>query len=212
MTEFISITGDHIDALKNTVRNRTSSQATLRSALASLSYECAKNIQQIDLETKTFSTPMGVEMNGLSYKYPSRLIVSTRFDKETIGAGLSQALGCCPQGYLDFEGRRALEALNSPVRYMELPNLKGNPLNQLIIGKSVLATGCTALSLTRTALNKYSPDKLVITSFFYSEAGVNDIISEFKDVTLILTGEPDGIQSDGMLIPGLGNIDERLNM
>ena len=47
---------------------------------------------------------------------------------------------------LEFDGKRGIEALKSTIRTASLPATKpGQNVKYLIIAKSVLATGCTAV-------------------------------------------------------------------
>jgi len=49
---------------------------------------------------------------------------------------------------MDFGGLRGPEALTSQIRAIDLPEIKrGQFVETLIIAKSVLATGCTAIHL-----------------------------------------------------------------
>jgi hypothetical protein len=114
-------------------------------------------------------------------------------------------------GFMDFKGRRGVTALDSPVRNIDLPHSSDEPVVNLIIGKAVLATGCTAISLTKESTRKYMPRRIIIASCFYSKKGVSELMHEIPNADLILVGEADKINNDGMLEPGIGNLDQRLH-
>ena len=66
------------------------------------------------------------------------------------------------------------------------------------------------MSLLERALNLYAPRTVIVTSIFYSEAGVSDLKEKFPNIEIILVGQADSIDQDGMLIPGVGSIDKRI--
>lgn len=109
-----------------------------------------------------------------------------------------------------MEGR-GKEALSSPVRAMELPKVKDYEMvDMVIVAKSVLATGCTAIHLLKKSIEKYNPKDVVVASIFYSNQGIKDLKMEVRNCKIYVCGEPDSLNKDGMLVPGVGNLDERL--
>ncbi len=170
-----------------------------------------KVVENFYLKQKTLKTPMEYEIEGIVPDIPSAAVITTKDDMRYFGAGVIEVLGNCTIGHMDFRGRRGLQALNSPVREIEFPDMKPNSANLLIIGKSVLATGCTAVSLTKAALYRFVPEKLIIVSIFYSSTGLAELRSEFPNAYLFVVGEPDLLTEDGLLVPGIGLLDERLN-
>lgn len=88
--------------------------------------------------------------------------------------------------------------------------MHGEIVDTVIIAKSVLATGCTAISLTRKALEKYTPQAVIIAAVFYSVDGINAILQEISTAKLFVFGDPDQLQQDGLLVPGFGDLDKRL--
>lgn len=201
----------HASILKNQIRDKNSTPSTVKSSIVSLSYLMSENVLKHSKVFRNFETPMATSLSGNQYEFRKRIVVTTSADSATMGEALSESFGGCPKGYMDFEGRRALEALNQPVRHIYLPSVFSGNVDELIIGKTVLATGCTAISLTKKAIEFYKPSSVYIISMFYSQQGINDLQERFPNVTLILCGDCDKIRSDGMLVPGVGNMDERLN-
>ena len=104
------------------------------------------------------------------------------------------------------------DALSSPIRSMSLPEpRKEFPTDSVIIAKSVLATGCTAISLTRKAVEMYNPRNVIIASIFYSDIGIAEMLNEISTAQIFTFGKADSLDENGMLIPGVGNLDQRLN-
>jgi site-specific DNA recombinase len=134
----------------------------------------------------------------------------TAADLELFGRVLAESLEPVLVGFMDFEGRCGLEALEAPVREVELPATRGRKVANLVIAKSVLATGCTAISLTQTALNAYQPDRILIASLFYSITGINELTAEFPSAEDLVLGEADRLDSNGMLHPGIGLNENRV--
>lgn len=200
-----------VERLKNTIRDDNAPVEVIRGSINSLAHIAAQEMHKIDVSKASFVTPMGAKIEGEMLSYPSRIVITTREDRDTMGEPLSIAFGSCGLGFMDFEGRRALEALNQPVRHIEFPKNK-SPVDTLIIAKVVLATGCTAISLTKAAINYYGSTRLFIVSLFYSEQGLSDLRVEFPSADIFLIGKPDRIRSDGMLVPGVGNLDERVTL
>jgi uracil phosphoribosyltransferase len=139
------------------------------------------------------------------------IVVTTKFDLETFGRAISATLEPSKVGYMNFEGRRGLDALNSPVREIELPDVRNGVVDAVVIAKSCLATGCTAISLARTAVQEYSPRILVIATIFYSMSGLRELEEAFPHAHMFVVGEPDEMDGDGLLHPGVGLLEDRLS-
>src|SRR5262249_29217999 len=107
-------------------------------------------------------------------------------------------------------GRRGLDALNSPIRETSLPDQRGQPVASLVVAKATLATGCTAVSLTKKALLHYQPDWLTIATVFYSIAGLDMLRDAFPNAHIFVVGEPDDVIEGGLLSPGIGLLAERM--
>ena len=194
------------------MRSESSSPTSLNKAIINLGEEFAKVvIEKYDLAKKTIRTPMFHELEALVPIHSRSVIITTKDDFEFLGKGLSNKIDNSLLGFMDFEGRRGTTALNNPIRNIDLPHSSDEPVVNLIIGKAVLATGCTAISLTKESMRKYMPRRIIIASCFYSKRGVSELIHEIPNADLILVGEADKINDDGMLEPGIGNLDHRLH-
>lgn len=192
------------------LRDRATEARVLSRALASIGHELG---QAICLDLKSTPTQVETPMGSLCVvPRPTTdwaVVVTTKGDMEVFGTHIAKSLPPAKVGYMAFEGRRGLAALNAPVREIQLPPVKG-PVGLLVVGKSVLATGCTAISLTRTAITTYSPQRLAIATVFYSLEGLCELELEFPEAEIYVTGEPDLLNAEGLLVPGVGLIEERL--
>lgn len=159
------------------------------------------------------TTPMKLKYNGLRIMQDLTAIVSTRDDYKYFASGIASPFESVIRGFMDFGGMRGIEALTSPIRAIDLPEIKrGQFVQTLIIAKSVLAMGCTAIHLARKAIETYNPQKIIVASVFYSDRGITDISLELPQSKIYVFDNPDTLDKDGMLIPGVGNLDKRLNV
>jgi len=202
----------YTDGQKSIIRSSASGTEELRKAVSRIGVEIGKTlVKEYFLEAMEIRTPMDATLSKLLPRIPLCAIITTKDDFYFLGQGISSILDNSISGYMDFEGQRGLQALNADITHMELPNAKGQHIDTLIIAKAVLATGCTAIHLTKTAFNRYLPRKLIIASVFYSRQGVADLSHELPNADLILVGDEDQVNDNGMLVPGVGNLDLRLS-
>lgn len=206
-----NIDNQYASSQKSIIMSSESESEQLRAAVYRLGEELGRKLVELYfLEPTEIRTPMKASVLRSLPKMPLCSIVTTRDDFEYLGKGIACVLDNSIMGYMDFEGQRGVQALNAEITHMELPQPIGQHVDTLVIGKAVLATGCTAIHLAKTALIKYLPRRIVISSLFYSEQGVSELIHELPNADLVLVGEPDNIDDNGMLVPGVGNLDKRL--
>lgn len=204
------IESGYVEGLKSIIMNEESDKGQLQEAITDLGMELGKKIiEDFFLHLRTFNTPMGVEVSRKIPELPLCAIVTTKDDFSFLGKGISNQIKSSIIGYMDFEGIRGIQALNSEIRHLELPKYKGD-VNTLIIGKAVLATGCTAIHLAKTAISRCLPRNVIICSVFFTEQAIAELKRELPNANIIVAGCPDQINEDGMLIPGIGNLDLRL--
>jgi len=157
------------------------------------------------------TTPMNNPFIGLSVTYKNIMIIGTRDDFEFFLKGLAKMFPNADIGYMDFNGQRGVETYTAGIRSLVIPETpQGTLFDALIIAKSVLATGCTAVSLAKEAIAQLMPIKIIIASCFYSDRAIKEVHDQLPLAKLYLLGEPDTLNDDGMLVPGVGNIDERM--
>lgn len=209
----VIINNPYASALMTDVRDGETSADVLRQRLYELGRTTAEFIIGDGLiSPRQIATPMGSTFSGFSLPKTTTLVISTRDDYAYFANGIAKTFENVYRGYMDFQGERGPEALQSKRRAIEFPILKpGEFLDTLIIAKAVIATGCTAISLTQSAIAKYHPRKVIVAAVFYSQRGIEELFAEIPNLERIYVhGAPDIINVDGMLIPGVGNLDIRL--
>lgn len=197
-------------SLAGVVRNRNSKSDDIRKALSQLGYEFSREILSRHARADEVITPLGEPAAVVNLDRGQTAVVATKGDYDTFGLSIATGVEPSIVGYMNFEGRRAQEALNTPVREIQLPTSGGRIVETLVIAKSVLATGCTAISLTDTAVDCYRPTHLVIASIFYSESGISELGTRFPTATIVVLGKPDKLDNDGILHPGVGLLEDRM--
>lgn len=200
-------------ALQTKIRSKNTEKEDLRSSLITLGQKVGFDIVSDNmLEITEVSTPMDQMYQGYSFCNSINLLYSTKDDYEYFAKGISLAIPNSMQGYFDFQGVRGPDALTQPIRAVSHPTIQpGSVVDTVIIAKSVLATGCTAISLAKNIISKFQPKNLIIASAFYSQEGIRELINEIPNLKLIYTvGKADILNEEGMLVPGVGNLDRRL--
>lgn len=200
-----------ITLLQTRVRDKETKAEELQQTLYKLGeYVASEIISHEFVKQESITTPLNKEFQGLIMLQPKVMVISTKDDYEFFAAGISDNIKNCLRGYMDFGGLRGTDTLSSPIRAVSLPDTKkGEVVDTVIVAKSVLATGCTAISLLRKAIEKYMPNNIIVASVFYSEQGSVDLKMELPRCKIYVCGQPDSLNSDGMLLPGVGNLDSR---
>lgn len=205
----INISNVYALAHTTTVRAQTSSTEQIRAALCRIGHEFGKAIiEEFYTTMTTITTPMSCNMSSPIITEFSSVVITTKDDMPYFGFGIKSVLGDCRSGHIDFAGVRGDQVFNSPAREIYLPDASGC-VDAVIIGKSVLATGCTAMTLADRAMEMYRAEKLIIATVFYSETGLSDFTKRFPNAYVFTIGVADQINSDGMLVPGVGDLDTR---
>jgi uracil phosphoribosyltransferase len=205
------IESPYVNGQKSLIMSSASNSNELKKANYWLGVEIGKKlVESYFLVDSNIQTPMNVCVTTKIPRIPLCAIVTTRDDFDYLGKGIASILDNSIVGYMDFEGQRGLQALNADIAHMKLPQPRGQPVDTLIIGKAVLATGCTAIHLAKTAFNKYLPRRIIIASVFFSEQGVAELAHEIPNADIFVVGDHHAVNADGMLIPGVGNLDQRL--
>lgn len=211
MIEYIQ-TNNYIKMLETTIRDNSSSKNDLRESLYNLGYLIGIQVcNDHFLNNKRIQTPMGSDFDGQSLIDSNNIIISTKDDYNYFASGIAKSIKCNYQGFIDFNGARGENVYKSPIRTIELPDItNGKPIENVIIAKSVVATGCTAITLAKKAFEKYMPRKLIIVSYFFSQKGVDELNVALPNAYIYVNEKDDSIDAVGMLNPGVGNIDLRI--
>lgn len=166
MAEILKVSSAYALALKAIIRNKQSSPEELRVALSRLGEEIGRRTAERFLTQQSIiTTPLDEETEEITIGNHVCAIVTTKDDLEIFGQAIANIVEPCVVGYMNFEGRRGMAALTSSVREIQLPQTS-EAIDVLVAAKAVLATGCTAITLTRTAIREYKPVKLVIATIF----------------------------------------------
>jgi uracil phosphoribosyltransferase len=205
------LTSPYLTLQASIVRSRDSGREEIRAALRGLGEEVGRQVMATCLtRAAEITTPMNEAWSGVALENELSVVITTKFDMETFGAAISATLAPSKVGYMDFEGRRGLDALSSPVREIVLPEIHGRVVDSVVIAKSCLATGCTAVSLAKSAVQEYSPRLLVIVTVFYSREGLDELEEKFPHAHIFVVGDPDDLDGNGMLHPGVGLLEARI--
>ncbi len=203
-----------VKLLETKIRDKDTSTEELRNALYSLGRIMGDEVYgNSRLITKPIKTPLFKSFMGsqLEDDEGATIVISTKDDYEYLAKGIAEECSTVYRGYMDFGGVRGTNTYTSPARSIEFPDIKSDiQITRIIIAKSVIASGCTAITLAQKAMAKYFTRELIIVAPFYSKKGIDELSSELKMAKIYVASEPDEIDDDGMLIPGVGNIDKRL--
>lgn len=205
-------TNDYIKMLETKIRDSSSSKTDIQESLYALGYLIGIQVcSEYFLSDKKIQTPMKCDFNGKSLTESNNVIISTKDYYRLFASGITKSIKCNYQGFIDFNGSRGENIFKSPIRTIELPDItNGKPIDNVIIAKSVVATGCTAISLAKKSLEKYMPRNLIIVSYFFSQNGVNELNTALPNADIYVSEKDDNIDASGMLNPGVGNLDLRI--
>lgn len=161
----------------------------------------------LDFQSKKIITPLKEKYTGLSSEIGKTLIFSTFEDNEDFAKKIGRDFIDVSYGYL---GNYSENNWTNGKIYLEIDkDLK--EVETLVFCKSVLATGCTALSHIGRVVSEYKPSKIIIISLVSSKLAIEEILREYKSYNLsFIIGEIDELNEDNYLSPGVGNIEERL--
>lgn len=204
-----------IEVMKTAIRDTNTNTTDLQNTLQMLGRDIASSILgDLFVEPCTVITPLNETANGFHILSQKAIIISTRDEFNYFAQGLYDVLNRyfrheCQRGYIDFAGDRGTSTLSSSIRAIDLPNLSS--VDTVIVAKSVLATGCTAITLLQNAIEHYHPTNIVVASVFYSNQGISELESTMPNCNIYVTGEPDSINANNLLVPGVGILEQRLS-
>ncbi|WPM32022.1 uracil phosphoribosyltransferase [Hydrogenobacter sp. T-2] len=118
--------------------------------------------------------------------------------------GALQALPGAGVGFLAI--KRKEQNLEAELFYKRLPSLEGKCV---VLLDPMLATGGT-LNLALSELKPLKPKRLISLNLVASPEGVERIISEHPDVDLFILNIDEGLNPAGYIVPGVGDIGDRL--
>lgn len=206
------INSPFVTMLQTKIRDKQTERGDLQRSLLKLGeYMATEIIGHQFVKSAVITTPLEEQYQGLAMFQSRIMVISTKDDYNYFAEGISTNLPDCIRGYMDFGGLRGAETLASPIRALSLPDLKrGEIVDTVIVAKSILATGCTAIALLRKAIEEYTPSNIIVASVFYSDQGIMDLQTEVPRCKIYVCGIADSLNKNGMLVPGIGNLDNRL--
>lgn len=206
--------GHKLKVLETKIRDRDTGCADLRQSLIELGRIMGDELLgQSNLTAKSVMTPLLSLFAGVQSQHDDgiSIIISTKDDYYYFAKGIAEGCSTVYRGFIDFDGARGNDVYSSPYRSIELPEINHSlSVKRIIIAKSVIASGCTAITLAKTALSKYFPEELIIVAPFYSQKGLDELQVELRNAKIFLAFGPDALTAEGMLVPGVGDIDARL--
>lgn len=204
MAEIHKLSSNYATLQAGVIRNRESTSDEIRVALTRLGEEIGRSIVSVcHVKAASITTRLNDALETIVLDKALSVVITTKTDMPTFGRAIASVMNPCVQGSMNFEGRRGLAALNAPIRGMDLPELGSRQVESVVIGKSILATGCTAISLTKSAMQEYSPMKVIIAAVFYSLSGLSEVQHVFPNSVIFVVGEPIPLNDDGTLAIGL---------
>lgn len=203
-----------VKLLETKIRDKETSTDELRLALYNLGKIMGDEVYgSCRLKNKEITTPLLKKFWGSQIKEDegATIVISTKDDYDYFAKGISEGCSNVYRGYMDFDGVRGVNTYTSPARSIEFPKINSEiKVTRMIIAKSVIASGCTAITLAKKALTQYFASELIIAAPFYSKKGIDELLSELNMAKIYVASKPDEIDENGMLVPGVGNIDKRL--
>ena len=118
--------------------------------------------------------------------------------------GALRALRNADAGFLGIS--RDEKTLRSEVYYSRLPNLKGR---KVFLLDPMLATGAT-LSVALAKIYGGEPSEVVCLTLLCAPQGVERVLSSFPEAVIYTVSLEEGLDPRGYIIPGLGDMGDRL--
>lgn len=208
-TSWMKIHNPYIEAIKLQVRSRDHDQSLARN-LRLLGHAMGELlVERLFLVAGTVRTPMGESVEGQIPAIPLCVIISKKDERSHFADGLHATLDGSQRGYIDFAGKRGPDVYKTPPLEIDLPTPRGQ-VHAVIVAKAAIAGGCTVVEMARIAINQYFPTQIVFTGAFYTSQGIEEIRAQFPQASFFVAGEPDRLNDKRMLLPGIGQLDERL--
>lgn len=208
MADVLTLRSDYVLSLTSNIRSKDATNETRHRALIELGSEIGEAIvEAYFLKSAEVLTSSGGSRLLPVRQTPLTVLATPRGDLSHLHQGLLRSIPNAHSAWVDFGGERDAERLKAVRGTSSWANVGQTPVHTLIIGKAVLATGCTAVELTRRAIGRYTPKHVIVTAVVWAESGVELIKREFPSATLIVVGEPDVLVEGDMLFPGLANVD-----
>lgn len=167
-------------------------------------------VNMLEYEQINVITPMNVEHHGARLR-DSVVIVSSFEDADYFAAGIKDVFPLAFVGKIDAVRTYVVGRWRAPIQRAELP--REVPFESVVvIAKAILASGCTAISLIGKTLEIVKPKTVIVAAIIAHQDACHEIANEYPYIPIeFIIGEIDPVLDErGYVIPGIGNISERL--
>ena len=185
------------------LRDKTTTFETFRLAASKLSYLLIiEATKQLHLDDVKIETPL-IETNG-------KELTSNTVAVSVLRAGLGLIDGpkdLIPNMTFGYIGVQRNEETAEPENYYEnLPEIKDK---DVFILEPMLATG-GSLSFAIDTVKKFEPRKIYALTVISSPEGIEFISTKHPDITLLTTSVDEKLNENYYIVPGLGDMGDRL--
>ena len=186
------------------LRERTTKTAEFRHIFHQLAHLVAfEAFRHLEINTKEITTSTGLNTSGDVIESP--IIISIMRAGNEMLDGVLSLLPDSSAGHIGIYRDRSTQ--NTVEYYLRLP--------KVVKGKAIflldpnLATGNTMLaSIDR--LNQFGVGKITVLCFLVSQEGVNKVHFYYPEIKIFAAAIEPSINEQGFLIPGLGDVSNRL--
>ncbi len=188
----------------NIIRDINTSQADLRSILQSIGeltvYEVLKDVKTFKKKIKTW-----IGVREFSFIEEKKIVFIA-----ILRAGLPMlegALRVIPFAKVGFLAlKRNEKTLKADLFYSRLPDICGK---RVIILDPMLATG-SSLTVALREIKKGNPERTESVHIVSAPEGIGKVLKEFPNHELYTVSVDEKLNSKGYIIPGLGDMGDRL--
>lgn len=166
----------------------------------------------LDFEPISVTTPLGVKARGIK-PAGAILLVSSFEDADYFARGIRLVLPNVKMGKIDAVRQQFGEQWRASIQRVNLPQDVPRE-STVIIAKAVLASGCTAIALIGETLKLSKPKRVIVAAIIAHKGAYKEIEQEYPYIPMqFVIGEEDPILDNrGFVVPGIGNIPERLGI
>ncbi len=202
-----------LKTLLTELRDKNSDKKKMREKLKVLGYLSTFEIlsRELKFKEKTVKTPLSLAEGIVPYSKILQIIVlRAAIPFAEGGTKLIDELGIdCSIGFIDAKRIQKEGTLNFEVEItsVKIPAGKGRIT---IIYDPMLATGTTLIDV----IKRIESEKIIVNSIIAAPFGVKKIEKEFQNISIYTIdvdkkGKFDGLNSDGYIVPGLGDCGDR---
>jgi uracil phosphoribosyltransferase len=186
------------------LRNKNTSHLSFRNIISEMSalmtYEATRNLQT---HLEKIETPFAIAQS-LRISQPIMAIAILRAGLPMI-EGLLNALPMARIGHIGIYRDKFIN--NTVEYYFKLPSF--NETDQVFLCDPVIATGHTMIAACNR-LREYGLKNVTILSLLVSKTGLETFRDQHPDIDIFCAGIEEKINDRGYIIPGVGDIGDRI--